>query len=241
MTDGTIRILLADDHAMVREGLAALVAKDPAIEVVGQCGDGLKVLELVEQTRPDVLVLDITMPGLNGVDVCRELTRKAKKRTPAPVDPSGGLGATPAPRQVPAVLILTMHDDEQFVSRTLANGAAGYLLKEAAGDQLCDAIKRVAKGERYLGPGTPAAALREPGAAGGDPYDSLTSRERQVLQLVAEGLTNREVAEELKLALKTVDTHRTRLMRKLHIHDQTSLVKFAIRRGIVGCGRNRRE
>ena len=212
MTDGTISVFLADDHAMVREGLAALVSRDPAIRVIGQCGDGLKVVEEVANIHPDIVVLDITMPGLNGLDICRELIRKVK-----------GV----------AVLILTMHDDEQFIASALENGASGYLLKESAAEQFCEAIKRVANGELYLGPGIPQTALRRIGQGDSEPYKDLTTRERQVLQMIAEGKTNREVAEQLKLATKTVDTHRTRLMRKLGIHDQTTLVKFAIRRGIV--------
>jgi DNA-binding NarL/FixJ family response regulator len=212
MSDDTINIFLADDHVMVREGLAALVARDPAIRVVGQCGDGLKVVEQVQQTCPDVVVLDITMPGLNGLDICRELTRKVK-----------GV----------AVLMLTMHDDEQFIAGALEHGASGYLLKEAAAEQLSEALRRVARGELYLGPGIPRSALQRIGQPDEDPYNRLTTRERQVLQLIAEGKTGRQIARQLSLAPKTIDTHRTRLMHKLNIHDQTSLVKFALRRGIV--------
>lgn len=212
MGDGTIRIFLADDHVMVCEGLAALVAKDSGIQVVGQCANGLEVVPKVEETRPDVVVLDISMPGLNGLDVCRELTRKMKNV---------------------AVLILTMHDDEQFVAIAMEHGASGYLLKESAGEQLAEAVRQVARGELFFGPGISRSAMQKIGHAEAEPYDRLTTRERQVLQSIAEGQTNREIAEQLGLAVKTVDTHRTRLMRKLNIHDQTSLVKFALRKGIV--------
>lgn len=212
MQRDTIRVLLADDHAMVREGLAALVAGEPDIEVVGQCGNGLEVLPRVTEFDPDVVVLDITMPGLNGLDLCRDLTRR-----------EDGLG----------ILILTMHNDEGFVAQALESGATGYLLKESASDQLGPAIRRVAAGDLYLGPGIPRKVLERIGDGGDDPYQRLSSRERQVLQLIAEGQTNRKIAEMLGLATKTIDTHRTRLMRKLNIHDQTSLVKFAIRRGII--------
>jgi len=211
----TIHIFLADDHAMVREGLAALVAKDPAIRVVGQCGDGLKVVQEVERTHPDVVVLDITMPGLNGLDVCRELARKFSGKSAV------------------AILILTMHDDEEFIASALEHGASGYLLKDSAAEQLCEAIKRVAMGEIFLGPGIPRSALHRIGQGDDDPYHRLTTRERQVLQMVAEGKTNREISEHLSLATKTIDTHRTRLMRKLGLHDATSLVKFALKKGIV--------
>lgn len=212
MADQGIRVFLADDHAMVREGLCALISREPSMRIVGQCGDGLQVLRQVEALSPDVVVLDITMPGLNGLDVCRQLTRKGHET---------------------AVLILTMHDDEQFVMRAIEYGASGYVLKEAAAEQLAEAIRTVSRGELYLGPGIRRTALQRIGQPGGDPYDRLTLRERQVLQQIAEGKTNRQIAQELSLAVKTVDTHRSRLMRKLNIHDQTSLVKFALRRGIV--------
>jgi DNA-binding NarL/FixJ family response regulator len=195
---------------MVREGLAALLAEEADIEVVGQCGEGLKVVDEVLEIKPHVLALDIMMPGLNGLDVCRELRRRATDT---------------------AVLILTMYDDEQFIARALSYGASGYLLKEAAGEQLSVAVRAVARGELYLGPGIPKTAVQQIGR--GDPYELLTTRERQVLQLIAEGKTNRQIATQLGLAVKTVDTHRSHLMQKLNIHEQTSLVKFAIKRGIV--------
>lgn len=210
-----IRVFLADDHAMVREGLATLLNRQNGFEVVGQCGDGLSVLEAVLACQPDVVVLDISMPGLNGLDVCRELTRR-----------DDGL----------AVLILSMHDDEQFIARALEYGAGGYVLKEAAANELPRAVTAVASGELFLGPGISPAVLDRISNSDADPYDKLTTRERQVLQLIAEGSTNRRIAEQLGLAVKTIDTHRMRLMRKLNIHDQTNLVKFAIRRGLVSLG-----
>jgi len=212
MGEGVITVFLADDHVMVREGLAALIAKDPALVVVGQCGDGIKVVEQVVHLKPDVVVLDITLPGFNGLDVCRELAHAAADS---------------------AILILTMHDDEQFVARALEYGALGYLLKESAADRLTEAIRTVARGQTYLGPGIPADMLGRPARGQDDPYDNLTARERQVLQLIVEGKTNRKIAEHLSLSPKTVDTHRLHLMHKLNIHDQTSLVKYAIRRGVV--------
>ena len=211
MTDNSITVFLADDHTMVREGLAALVAKEPDFHVVGQCGEGLQVVEQVLELCPDVAILDIMMPGLNGLDVCRELTKKAKSL---------------------AVLILSMYEDEQFIARALEYGASGYLLKESASEQLAKAIRAAGRGELFLGPGIPRTVLDHM-SDHQDPYESLTTRERQVLQCVAEGKTNRQIAEQLGLAVKTVDTHRMRLMRKLNIHDQTNLVKFAVRRGLV--------
>ena len=212
MSEETIGVLLVDDHAMVREGLAALISQDPQIHVVGQLGDGLKVLEEAERVKPNVVVLDISMPGLNGLDICRELTRRFKDI---------------------AVLILTMHAEEQFIARALQYGASGYLLKEAAADQLTLAVRTVARGEVYLGPGISKNVLLHIGSGRDDPYEKLTSRERQVLQMIAEGRTNRQISELLELAVKTVDTHRAHLMRKLDIHDQTALVKYALRRGLV--------
>ncbi|MFB3890817.1 MAG: response regulator [Phycisphaerae bacterium] len=207
-----IAVFLADDHEMVREGLAALFAKDSSFRVVGQCGDGLKIVDEVQQTHPNVVVLDITLPGMNGVDVCRELVRKAKGT---------------------AVLILSMHKDEEFVATAIESGASGYLVKDSASGELTEAVRRVARGELYLGPGIGRSVLQRLGQGGDGPYKSLTTRERQVLKMIAEGRTNREIAEQLNLAVKTVDTHRTRLMRKLNIHDQTTLVKFALRKGLV--------
>lgn len=212
VTVDKIKIFLADDHAMVREGLAVLVEADKDIEVVGQCGDGLKVVAQVMAKIPDVVILDITMPGFNGLDICRELVRKCD-----------GI----------AILVLTMHSNEQFIAQALENGATGYLLKESAAEKLNEAIRRVAAGEIFLGPRIPRNVLHKLGQLEKDPYQKLSTRERQVLQLIAEGKTNRAVAEILELSTKTVDTHRTRLMRKLNIHDQTSLVKFAIRKGII--------
>ena len=209
------RVFLADDHAVVREGLASLLAEAGTFEVVGQCGDGLKVTEEVCRCQPDVVVLDITMPGLNGVDICRELSRKARDT---------------------AVLILSMHDNEQFIVRALEHGASGYLLKECVGEQLCDAILAVSRGEIYLGAGIPASVLKRVTRGGQDPYDMLTTRERQVLQMIAEGMTNRKIAKKLHVAVKTVDTHRMRLMNKLNIHDQTTLAKYALRMGLISLG-----
>ena len=211
-SDGKKRVFLADDHAVVREGLAALIDRTGQFEVVGQCGDGLAVVDQVRATAPDVVVLDVAMPGLNGVDICRELGRKVP-------------GA--------AVLILSMHDGEEFIIRSFENGALGYLLKESAGAELAEALRTVAAGQRYLGPGISGALLGRLHKGASDSYELLTTRERQVLQLIAEGNTNKKIAQILQLAVKTVDTHRMRLMNKLDIHDQTTLVKFAVSRGIV--------
>jgi DNA-binding NarL/FixJ family response regulator len=207
-----IRVLLVDDHTLVRQGLAALVGAQPDIQVVGECGDGTAVLALAEQCRPDVVVLDIALPGMNGLDVCRKLLRQHPR-----------LG----------VLMLSMYVDSEYVTRALRCGARGYVLKEAAAEQLIQAVRTVAAGQRYLDMGIRQAIEPQAGDASDDPSIRLTPRERQVLQLIAEGASNRIVAERLGLSIKTVDTHRSRLMKKLGIHDQTRLVKYAIRKGLA--------
>ena len=207
-----IKAYIADDHPILREGLAALVERECDIDIVGQTGNGLDVLSDVLRLQPDVAIVDIGMPGLNGLDICRELTRSAKSTV---------------------VLILTMESDEEFIVAALRNGASGYLTKEAAPEQFCEAIRTVAHGGTYLTPGISPSVLDRIDSRNPAPYDTLTMRERQVLRMIAESKTNRQIAEALGLATRTVDTHRMHLMRKLDIHDQTSLVKFAIRHGVI--------
>ncbi|MCY2928899.1 MAG: response regulator transcription factor [Planctomycetota bacterium] len=206
------RVFLADDHRLVREGLAALLDRTGQFEVVGQCGNGLDVVDQAAKLGPDVVVLDVELPGLNGIDVCHGLKRKLPDTV---------------------VLVLSMHDDESFVIRALQNGARGYLLKDSAGSDLAEAIRTVMAGQMFIGSGIDKNVLSRLHRPHVEPYDTLTSRERQVLQLIAEGKTNRKIGEALGLAVKTVDTHRMRLMRKLEIHDQTTLVKFFLKRNGV--------
>lgn len=208
----SIRVFLADDHAMVREGLASLLAGHDDIDVVGQAGDGLQIITDVVACEPHVVVLDISLPSLNGLDICRELGRKA-----------------PHSR----VLMLSMHDNEQFVARALEYGARGYLLKESAARQLAEAVRTVVRGELYLDPSISKSALDATGQDEDDRYDQLSTRERQVLQLIAEGRTSREIAAALGLSVKTIETHRMHVMQKLEIHGKTNLVKFAIRKGLI--------
>lgn len=209
--DRTIRLLLVDDHTLVRQGIAALIGAQGDMQIVGECGDGTAVLDLAGQCRPDVVVLDISLPGMNGLDVCRKLTRHQARL---------------------AVLILTMHVDPEYMARAVRSGARGYVVKEAAADQLIQAIRTVAGGETFWGSG--ADGQQSPsGRAADDPFELLTARERQVLQLIAEGASNRLVAQRLGLSIKTIDTHRMRMMKKLGIHDQTRLVKYAIRKGLA--------
>src|ERR1017187_9412532 len=208
-----VTVLLADDHIMVREGFAALINRNPNVQVIGRCEDGLKVVPQVKELQPDVVVQDIFMPGMNGLDICRELSQKFPKTK---------------------VLILTMHDTQEFIIQALESGACGYVTKDAPPEQLVEAILAVARGEKFVGEKITPEIIDRIGRDDGDPYKKLTTRERQVLQLIAEGNTSRQIAPILKVSDKTVDTHRSHLMRKLGIHDQTELVKFAIRKGIVG-------
>lgn len=207
-----VRVVLADDHKMFLQGLIAVLGRETDIEIVGHCGNGREALELAEQLQPDVLVLDITMPGLNGIEACREL-RKSDNHPP--------------------ILILSVHNDEQYISQALAAGASGYLLKEAATEDLAHAIREVANGHFYLGDGISAAAIEHLMKSPKDPYESLSPREHEVFRLTVEGKGNREIGEALSIGPKTVDTHKRRLMKKLGLETQVEMLKYAIRRGII--------
>jgi DNA-binding NarL/FixJ family response regulator len=212
-----IRVVIADDHHLVRQGLRALLERASDIEVVGEAADGQEALEAVERLLPDVLVLDIAMPHLNGVEAVGRL-RDLKVKTRA--------------------LILSMYSDETLVRQALRNGAKGYLLKRAISEELLLAVRAVSRGDTFLSPQvagpvlTPLvdAPLR---VADLGPLEQLTSREREVLQLIAEGHTNPVIADHLHLSEKTVEKHRGSLMAKLKIHDTAGLVRFAIKHGLV--------
>lgn len=206
-----IRVLLADDHAILRDGLASLLGSDPSIEVVASVGTGPAAVTETTRLQPDVVIMDVTMPVLNGIEATRQLLR-----------------LRPSTR----VVVLSMHSSSEHVHRAMAAGASGYLLKDAAGDELIVAVRTVHAGRRYLS----RALSRFSTAADAEsasPLDSLSMRERQVLQLVAEGRTSAEIAAQAHLSPKSVDTYRSRLMKKLGVADITSLVKFAIQHGIT--------
>jgi DNA-binding NarL/FixJ family response regulator len=212
-----IRVLLADDHAIVRTGLRALLARHPDVTVVGEASDGREAIEAARRLRPDVLLLDLSMPHANGVDALRAVHAEL-----------------PSVR----VLVLSMHEAPDYVRPALRAGAAGYVVKGAGLADLVRAIRTVAAGGRFLGAEAERVAAsdldRPPG--GGAPLDDierLSPREREVLQLVAEGHTNRQIAERLGLSPKTVDGHRTRLMQKLDLHDAPSLTRYALRHGLI--------
>lgn len=210
-----IRVLLADDHTLVRAGIRGLVANLPDVEVVGEAGDGHEALRLAETLHPDVVLLDIGMPGLNGLEVTARLTK---------LDP------------MIRVVILSMHISEEYVLQALRAGAAGYLLKGSAVAELEVAIRAVVRGDSYLSPAVSKRVVddyvsRTSGAA--DPLAALTPRQREILQLVAEGHTSKDIAQRLGLSYRTVETHRNQLMKRLGISDLTGLVRLAVRVGLI--------
>ena len=211
----SIRVLLADDHVLVRAGIRRLLEKLDGIEVVGEAGDGAETLRLAESLRQDIVLLDIGMPELNGLEVAARLSALAP-----PV----------------ASLILSMHDSEEYVVRELRAGASGYLLKESAVSELEVAVRAVARGESYPSPAVSKQVVADYVKRTGGPttpLDALTQRQREILQLVAEGHTSKDIAERLGLSFKTVETHRAHIMERLGVHELTALVRFAVRVGLV--------
>jgi len=209
------RVLLVDDHALVRAGIRALLEALPRVEVVGETGDGLAAVQLATELAPDVVLLDITLPGLNGLEVAMRVVRLGSRTR---------------------VLMLSMHASPEYAARAFAAGAAGYLNKDSAFDELAAALEAIGAGRRYLCRAIDPAqvALFERHATnGGSGIDRLTARQRQILQLVAEGFSTREIAERLFLSVKTVETHRAQIMQRLEIHDVAGLVRFAIRHGLL--------
>jgi DNA-binding NarL/FixJ family response regulator len=208
-------VLIADDHALVRAGIRALLDRLPAVEVIGEAADGCEALELIKKHQPEVVLMDIAMPGINGLEVTRLL------------------GPTTIPSHI---IILSMHADAEYVWQALRAGARGYLLKGASLSELELAIKSVAADQIYLSP-TISTALIEKWLfpAGGEqrPADNLTPRLREILQLVAEGKSTKQIALGLKISVKTVDTHRSLLMKRLKVHDVAGLVRHAVRIGLV--------
>ena len=207
-----IRILLADDHAVVRQGFGRILASEPDMEIVGEAATGHEAITLTEELQPDVVVMDVAMPELNGIEATRRL-------------------AASVPRA--RVLALSMHKDSVYVREILRAGAKGYLLKDAVDRDLLAAVRAVARGEGYLSPAVSEAVLSDYRKHVTDPVDLLTSREREVLQMIAEGKTNKEIATLLNLSVYTVDAHRGRVMEKLNLHTTGELVRFAMRKGLI--------
>jgi DNA-binding NarL/FixJ family response regulator len=211
----TCRVLLVDDHALVRAGIRALLESLPRVEVVGETGDGLVAVQLAMELTPDVVLLDITLPGLNGLEVAARIARL-------------GTGTR--------VLMLSMHASPEYAARAFAAGAAGYLNKDSAFDELAAALAAIGAGRRYLSravDGEQVAEFERRANSGAASLDGLTPRQRQILQLVAEGLGTRQIAGRLFLSVKTVETHRAQIMQRLDIHDVPGLVRFAIRHGLL--------
>jgi DNA-binding NarL/FixJ family response regulator len=212
MTPKKMRILLADDHAVVRQGFGRILAAQSDMEVIGEAGNGREAVELAEQLKPDVVVMDVSMPELNGIEATRRLM-KAAPRT--------------------RVLALSMHKDSVYVREILRAGAQGFLLKDANDLDLLAAVRAVGQGQGYISPSVSEAVLSDYRKHVSDPIDLLTSREREVLQLIAEGKTNKEIAAALNLSVYTVDAHRGRIMEKLNLHSTGEIVRFAMRNGLI--------
>ena len=217
MSARKIRIVVTDDHAVVRAGLRALFGAHAGLEVVGEAKDGREAIELCDELRPDVLLLDLSMSSFNGIEALRRV------RTSFPMT---------------RVLVLSMHATPEYVRPALKAGATGYVVKGAGLDSLVEAVRAVAAGEQFLGPEASRVVQGDldhppPASAEAGPLERLTPREREVLQLVAEGHTNREIARLLSVSPKTVDAHRTNLMAKLDLHDAQALTRFAVRCGLI--------
>ncbi len=216
-----IRVLIADDHAVLRDGLHALLNKYEDIEVVAEAADGLEALERIVELKPDVVLMDIAMPRLGGLEATLEVRQR---------------------KLLTKVLVLTQYDNKEYVFQMLKAGAAGYILKKAAATELVSAIRAVYSGESFLDPSAAKAMVdRYIGKAGEKEeehrLDELSDREKEVLKLLAEGQSNREIADLLRLSVKTVMSHRSNIMEKLDIHNRTELVKFAIRAGLIDVNR----
>ena len=209
-------ILLADDHAVVRHGLKALIEDEPNFNVVGEAGSGLEAIQMVSELKPDVLVLDIMMDDISGIEVARQV-RKNSPRT--------------------AIVVLSMYGDKKHVLEALQAGAKAYVVKKAVASELIEAVRQVLVGRRYLGTSVSDvvvdAYLEKEESGPADSYDSLSSREREVLHLAAHSYTNAEIAERLCISRRTVETHRANAMRKLNLDNQTDLLRYALQRGIL--------
>lgn len=211
------RILLADDHGIVRQGLRAVLARDTSLEVIGESGDGREAVRLAEALQPNVVIMDISMPQLNGIEAAKQIV-KASPRT--------------------HIIILSMHSDETYLIRALQAGVKGYLLKESAEEDLIRAVRTVAQGKTFFSPAVTNALLADymrdmQQRNLRDSYDLLTEREREVLQLLAEGRSNKEAATVLDVSTNTVETHRTNLMQKLGLHNTAEIVLYAVRKKII--------
>jgi len=208
-----IRIVLVDDHALMRDGIRALIDLQDDIEIVGEACEGQEAIDKAQELKPDVLIMDISMPEMDGL----EATRRIKKKNPSV-----------------KVLVLTQHDNREYILSTIKSGSDGYLPKKALGSELVAAIRAVHQGHSFLYPAATGALIEDyRRQVEKEPYDSLTEREREIFRLIADGHTSREIADTLFIALKTVHNHRAKIMLKLDIHNRSELIKYAIRKGLV--------
>ena len=211
-----LRILLADDHTVVRQGLRKVLEERPDWQVVAEAGDGREAVRLAEQHRPDVAVVDVAMPLLNGIEATRQITKRAPQTK---------------------VLVLSMYSDEAYVTQMLKAGATGYLLKDSADVDLVQAVQAVSLGKSFFSPAVARLMsddyAHQRGENAADRYESLSEREREIFQLVAEGKTNKEMAALLFISPSTVETHRARIMEKLDLHSAAEIVLYAVRRGVI--------
>jgi DNA-binding NarL/FixJ family response regulator len=212
----SVSILLADDHAILRQGLSSLLSSEPEFHIIGEANDGVEALQLAERLKPDVLILDLMMPGVNGLEVTRQIRHHL-----------------PDTR----IIILSMHSKEAYVIEAMKYGADAYVLKDSQAGELVKAVQEVMVGKRYLSPPLSERAIevyiQKTHTDTLDIYQTLTGREREVLQLVAEGNSNAEIGKKLVISPRTVEIHRANLMRKLNLNSQTDLIRFALQRGII--------
>jgi DNA-binding NarL/FixJ family response regulator len=212
----SVTIVLADDHQVVRQGLRMVLEAQEHFQVVAEAGNGLDAIALVERFNPCVLIVDVMMPGLNGLEVTRQVRQRASRTR---------------------VIVLSMYSNEAYVLEALRHGASGYVLKDAPADDLVHAVHEVVAGRRYLSPPLSERAieayLQKARDTGLDPYETLTTREREVLQLAAEGRTNGDIAAALYISPRTVETHRAHVMRKLRLQNQADLIRYALQRGLL--------
>lgn len=212
----TVTILLADDHPIVRQGLRHLLEEESGVKIVGEASNGLQAVQLTEKLKPNILILDMMMPDLNGLEVLRQV----KERSPGT-----------------SSIVLSMQSADIYVVEALKAGALGYVLKETGPSELLGAVQQVVRGQRYLSPRISErlieVLLETTEKLPADPYQSLTNREREVLQMAAEGLTTSEIAKRLSISPRTAELHRGRMMNKLGIHNQTDLIRYALKRGIL--------
>lgn len=212
MAGRPIRILLADDHAVVRRGFRLILDGQPGLEVVGEACNGREAVQLATALEPDIVILDVSMPDLNGIEAARRIVEEVPRTR---------------------VLALSMHRDGVYVREMLRAGARGYLLKDADDEALIDAVQAVARGDAYISPSVADTVLTDYRRHVTNPLDLLSAREREVLQLISEGRTNKDIAQLLGLSVHTVDSHRSRLMEKLNLNSTGELVRFAIRNGLI--------